>query len=160
MSLIALPVACRIDGKAMDGITSLLPDLQGGPLGLRLGPEKLLNGGFDTDTVWTKGGGWTISAGQAAVLTPGVTSSLSQPTGIANGTRYLMLINVTTMPSAAIVVRAYAGASVVFAFGATITSAGTYARIVTAIGIGDTFVVDGSANASASVDSVSLREVL
>lgn len=144
----------------MDGITSLLPDLQGGPLGLRLGPELLLNGGFDTDTVWTNGSGWTISAGNAAVLTPGATSSLSQPAGIVNGTRYLMVISVPTMASAALVVRAYAGAAIVFSFGATITAAGTYARIVTATGAGDTFSVDGSAAASASVDSVSLRGVL
>lgn len=30
-----------------------------------LGPELLTNGGFDTDTAWTKGTGWTIDGGNA-----------------------------------------------------------------------------------------------
>jgi hypothetical protein len=31
----------------------------------RLGPNLVSNGGFDSDTAWTKGTGWTISAGKA-----------------------------------------------------------------------------------------------
>lgn len=144
----------------MDGITSLLPDLQGGPLGLRLGPELLINGGFDTDTVWTKGIGWTISAGNAAILVPGVTSSLSQSATINSGTRYLMQINIPVMLASGLLIRAYSGATPVFNFWAVITAAGVYSRIMTAPGAATSFSVDGSATASASVGSVSLREVL
>lgn len=34
-------------------------------LGMVLGPELVTNGAFDSDTIWTRGGGWSISAGKA-----------------------------------------------------------------------------------------------
>jgi hypothetical protein len=36
---------------------------------MSLGPELVTNGGFDTDTNWTKGAGWTISEGTANYIT-------------------------------------------------------------------------------------------
>ncbi len=33
-----------------------------------LGAELVINGGFDTDTIWTKGAGWTISGGKATAV--------------------------------------------------------------------------------------------
>lgn len=46
-----------------------------------LGAELLTNGGFDSDTVWTKGTGWSIAAG-VATKTAGSGSSLSQNTAV------------------------------------------------------------------------------
>jgi hypothetical protein len=37
---------------------------------MNLGPELVVNGGFDTDTVWTKGNGWTIANGEAVFIGP------------------------------------------------------------------------------------------
>jgi hypothetical protein len=45
----------------------------------------LSNGGFDTDTVWNKGVGWTITGGKATRTTPGTIAPLWQTQSIANG---------------------------------------------------------------------------
>lgn len=60
-----------------------MEDVIGGALDMRFGglrgPELAVNGGFDTDTGWTKGGGWTISGGRAIRGTSGAGSLISQP---------------------------------------------------------------------------------
>lgn len=53
-----------------------------------LGSELLTNGGFDTDTVWTKDAGWTIGGGVAAKAT-GSASWIRQATAIVG--RYHLL---------------------------------------------------------------------
>ncbi|MBP6748426.1 MAG: hypothetical protein KA144_02200 [Xanthomonadaceae bacterium] len=123
-----------------------------------LGPELLANGGFDSDTVWTKGTGWTIAAGQAVCTTPGVTSSLSQPYAFIPGRTYQLVIVVSNMTAAALVPRGYLVGGVAFSIGSTITTAGTYTRLRVATAA-DTFAIDGSAAAISSIDSVSLRLV-
>lgn len=45
------------------------------------------NGGFDSDTAWTKGTSWTISGGVASYTGPGGTD-LSQAIAITNGVSY------------------------------------------------------------------------
>jgi hypothetical protein len=45
--------------------------------GLVLGPELIANGGFDTDTDWTKGTGWSI-AGGLSVKVSGTAASIEQ----------------------------------------------------------------------------------
>ena len=129
------------------------------PTGGLLGPELLSNGDFATDTVWTKGLGWTISAGVATCTTPGVTSSLSQPIAFIPGRSYQMTIVVSSMTTSAILPRGYNGASVAFGIGASINTAGTYTRVRIAT-TADIFAIDGSATALASIDSVSLRIIL
>lgn len=128
-------------------------------LGYALGPELLTNGDFATDTVWTKGLGWTIAAGQATCATPGATSLLSQPVAFIVGRTYLMVIVVPSMTAAGLLPRGYNGASAAFGIGAAIISAGTYTRtrIATAA---DQFSIDGTFAAAASVESVSLRLIL
>ena len=125
----------------------------------QLGPELLAVGDFLTDTVWAKGVGWVIAAGLATVTTPGVISSLSQPVTITAGRTYRLVIVVSAMTATALVVRGYSSGSVAFAFGSTIVAAGTYTRTQVATAA-DTFAIDGSLAAIASIDSVSLRLVL
>lgn len=45
------------------------------------------NSGFDTDTVWTKGTGWTIGSGLASHAA-GTQSTISQTVSLTNGTTY------------------------------------------------------------------------
>lgn len=157
MSLIALPVACRVDGKAMDGVTSLLPDLQGGPLGLRLGPELLANGGFDTDTVWVKATGWTISGGAASVVSTG-TRNLSQSLAtLIEGRRYLVTFTVLGY-GAGTITPAIVGTPI--ASGAPRGTNGTFSEILTAGAGPIQFRLQAGLNTILSVDNVSLREVL
>jgi len=42
------------------------------------GAELITNGGFDTDSDWVKGTGWTISGGQASITSPVVAAGISQ----------------------------------------------------------------------------------
>jgi hypothetical protein len=157
--MIALPIACGITGTSLVDGSNLLPDLTAAGVGLSLGPELLTNGDFATDTVWTKGVGWTIAAGLATCTTPGVTSSLSVPFAFIPGRTYQMTIVVSSMTAAALVPRGYLASAVAFPIGATITTAGTYTRLRVA-SAADTFAIDGSAAAIASIDSVSLRLVI
>jgi hypothetical protein len=57
-------------------------------------PELVTNGGFDTDTAWSKGAGWTISGGVAVAT--GVTGSADiqqNLTGVDLGRTYIITFN-------------------------------------------------------------------
>jgi hypothetical protein len=64
--------------------------------GLTLGPELVVNGGFDSDTAWTKGAGWTISGGKlvATSVASGVEAKQSIPSLVA-GYRYIITFDVS-----------------------------------------------------------------
>lgn len=66
-------------------------------------PNLVVNGTFDTDTVWTKGAGWSISGGVGAKAS-GTLSSLSQPISSPAG-RYRIVYDVVTRTSGGIVFR-------------------------------------------------------
>jgi hypothetical protein len=79
------------------GLGADLSQLQGKTLSewLATAPELVTNGGFATDTDWTKGTGWTISGG-AANKSAGVTSNLSQTSmTITAGVLYVLTYTVT-----------------------------------------------------------------
>lgn len=62
--------------------------------GLTLGPELVTNGGFDTDSGWTKGTGWAISSGQATHAA-GTGSSLDQANVVTAGKWYKVTVDAT-----------------------------------------------------------------
>lgn len=64
--------------------------------GLTLGPELVTNGGFDTDSDWTKGTGWTISGGQA-VHAAGTATLLSQTIALTTGRAYVATCDVVAV---------------------------------------------------------------
>jgi len=55
--------------------------------GLALGPELVTNGGFDSDTAWTKGAGWSISDG-VATFAGGANANISQSLTLVIGKTY------------------------------------------------------------------------
>jgi hypothetical protein len=59
-----------------------------------VGSELVVNGGFDSDTVWTKGAGWTISAGTANA-TALFDQQLTQNIGATSGKTYTVVLTVT-----------------------------------------------------------------
>ena len=67
--------------------------------GLVLGPELVTNGGFATDTAWTKGAGWTITGGAAVATSVAAFGELSQAAGVAIGF-YRVTLNVTVSAGA------------------------------------------------------------
>ncbi len=60
-----------------------------------LNPDLVVNGDFATDTIWTKGTGWTI-AGNVATKVAGVASDLEQEiSGLDTNTAYLVVTTAT-----------------------------------------------------------------
>lgn len=58
------------------------------------GAELVTNGGFDTDTVWTKGTGWSISSG-VATKAAGAQSNLQQAVSAIIGKRYALTFTIS-----------------------------------------------------------------
>lgn len=122
-----------------------------------LGPELLANGGFDSDTVWTKGTGWTIAAGQAICTTPGASSLLSQAFVPIVGRTYYAVVVVSSMTAPALSLRfTNAGANVTNTATA-IGVSGTFTRLMIPVSAADSFSINGTAAALAAIDSVSLK---
>lgn len=62
--------------------------------GVSLGPELVVNGGFDTDTAWTKGAGVTILGSKLVVNTSGVCDTY-QGIGSKFGSKYFVSFEVS-----------------------------------------------------------------
>jgi hypothetical protein len=72
--------------------------------GLTLGPELVTNGGFDTDTDWTKGTGVTISGGVASVTSLAAFSDFvrNDTSTYTTGTFYEVSVDITAYTSGSI----------------------------------------------------------
>jgi hypothetical protein len=66
-----IPTAGATVTRAADIVTIPAANLPY-PAPVFIGPELIVNGGFDTDTDWTKDAGWTISGGVASVALTGI----------------------------------------------------------------------------------------
>ncbi len=118
-----------------------------------LGPELVTNGGFDADTDWAKGAGWSI-AGGVAIGSPGSSSLLSQdPITIVQTLEYLVVFTVVSISSGSVAL----GLGPIA--GTSRTSVGVYAEVLVA---GSINVVDVSKSVGfdGSIDNVSVREIL
>lgn len=140
------------------GLGSCLPLRRSGAYAL--GSELLTNGGFDTDTVWAKGTGWTISGGLATFSVPGAVSFLTQTVSPTVGATYAVTIVVTSVISPLLTVRFTNAGATVNSFSPGISAPGTYVRYATLSGAADGLSISASASASGSVDSISLKKVL
>jgi len=114
-------------------------------------PELITNGGFDTDTVWTKGTGWVISGGVAS--SPDALGNLSQTAVLVPGRRYRVTFTVLN----------YVDGSTRFRLGTTATNAtlrtanGTYVEDGTADGT--TFQIVTTSTGTYDIDNVSVKLV-
>jgi len=114
-------------------------------------PELITNGGFDTDTVWTKGTGWVISGGVAS--SPDALGNLSQTAVLVPGRRYRVTFTVLN----------YVDGSTRFRLGTPATNAtlrtanGTYVEDGTADGT--TFQIVTTSTGTYDIDNVSVKEV-
>lgn len=121
-----------------------------------LGPELVSNGRFTSDTVWSKGTGWTIGSG-VATKTAGTGAYLSQSVAIVAGTPYRVGFDVTAV-SAGGVRPDFTGGTVTP--GTLRTAVGTYRQTLTAGTYNVNFGLSGSATFAGSVDNVSVRQLL
>ncbi len=61
-----------------------------------LGDELITNGGFDTDSDWTKGSAWIIANGQASYDASGIAPITSATTSIVSGKTYELKFKINT----------------------------------------------------------------
>ena len=121
--------------------------------GLVLGPELVVNGTFDTDTVWVKEAGWSISGG-AANKTSGVAGSIYQVAAtLVQGSTYLVTFTVSNVTSGAVYPQSKG------TLGNPITANGTYTQRLIA-GSGSTArAIEFYANGTfaGSIDNISFK---
>lgn len=108
----------------------------------------IINGTFDTDTVWTKGAGWTIAGGVGAKAS-GTLSSLSQPISSPAG-RYRIVYDVVTRTAGGIVCRVNTIQT------PNRTAPGHYDDDVTSPSPVTEFAAQGNSSFAGSIDNVEL----
>lgn len=140
-----------IDGPYMDENV----DIKITPSHKEVGGERVTNGGFDTDTIWVKGGAdWTIIGGQAVHAATGATT-LSQNTGEANTEIYKVIYTLVSITPGKHVTVLIASAG-----GTARHTAGTYTEYIVGMGVGDlTFAPEDAATACV-IDNVSVIRII
>jgi len=117
-----------------------------------LGPELFANVGFDADTDWIKGTGWSISGGEASCDgTQPSSTNISQTVAISSKT-YRVSWDVTAWTSGSI--RAQSGTCV----GAFVGLVGSYEQDILS-STGD-IGIQALSTYVGSIDNLSVREVL
>lgn len=112
-------------------------------------PELVTNGGFDADTDWTKGTGWTIAAGVATAAA--ASSDLSQAIDLFDGTQYELTFTISNF-SAGDVTPKVRGTS-----GTTRSSDGVFTETITAGSASPSLLEFTGAAFSADIDVISLK---
>lgn len=122
-------------------------------------PEQVANGSFSTDTVWTKGTGWTISSGTAN-KSAGTAANLTEtiPGTFVPGKVYRITFNATVSAGT---VRFQVGTGATFAdlgdASKAITRSGSYSRQFRAPVGATTFAFVADAAFSGSIDDASIK---
>lgn len=119
--------------------------------------ELLSNGDFATDTVWTKGTGWTIAAGVASFTATGFSAGLSQPIAFVAGRVYTVTVTLTRVAGSVQLMRFEGGTAVGTT---TVSASGTYTQYLTAVTGNVTFVINAGSTFTGTVDNISLKSIL
>jgi hypothetical protein len=122
--------------------------------GLGIGTEVISNNTFDSDTVWSKGTGWSIGSG-VATKTAGSAANLSQTVTLVAGTTYRLVYTITR--TAGSITPQFSGGSTVS--GTARSAAGTYVENLTAVSGNTTFEFAADATFAGTVDNVYLKRV-
>ena len=119
-----------------------------------LGSELVTNGGFATDTDWTKGTGWTIGSG-VATKAAGTASVLSQAISLTAGKTYFVTYQITR--SAGTVTARFTGGTTVS--GTARSLSGSYIELLVAVTGNTTLEFSADATFAGTVDNVTVKEV-
>ena len=118
--------------------------------------ELVTNGGFDTDSDWTKGTGWSISAGSARFNSASTYAFFSQDLGAIVGNTYLIKLSCTVTSGDLNITLANDP-------NFRITTTGVYEFRLTPVGGGgsDTLVriYTTIASSNISIDNISIKEI-
>jgi hypothetical protein len=116
------------------------------------GPDMLSNGTLATDTIWSKGTGWTITGGKG-VKAAGVAAALSQTIYPLAGASYSVNFTVSARTAGSVTPRLTGGSTVT---GTTRTANGTYTETLASVTGNTTFELYANAAADLSVDDVTM----
>lgn len=119
-----------------------------------LGPELVVNGGFDADTDWAKGTGWTIAA-DVATHAFGVSSTIDQSRPLNERSRYTVTFTVSGRTTGSVAPRFGGGSAVV---GTSRAADGTYTETLVADAGNNLITLSASTTFDGSIDNVSVRE--
>lgn len=111
-----------------------------------LGASIVDNGGFDTDTLWSKGTGWTIAAGVATKVPP-VVGAVSQGAVVAAGATYWFYFTIATYSAGSLT------PDVGNSAGVAVSAAGAFAQSIVAGALQVAFLTADAAF-DGSVDNV------
>lgn len=112
--------------------------------------DSITNGDFATDTVWTKGTGWTISSGTANKAA-GVASDLSQDISSVSGRLYVVKYEISGR-TAGTVTPDIGGAD-----GIARSENGSFEELITALAVDTLFRLEADSAFDGSIDNVSVR---
>jgi hypothetical protein len=118
--------------------------------------ELLQNTDFATDTIWTKGTGWSIAAGKAS-KTAGTAAQCAQSVSLVAGKSYVVRLTVLDFAAGGINIRLAGGTTVP---GAVRVANGTYSETLVAAVGNVSFQINGNATFAGSADSVSCKELV
>lgn len=122
---------------------------------LTWGNNLISNGGFDSDTVWTKGGGWSISGGKA-IKNNVAAASIKQGISLTAGYTYRTIFTVSDFVAGATFPRLSGGTNVT----GTIRSAnGTYQEDLVAVSGNNTYENGGTSGGDFKIDNVQVFRV-
>ena len=122
--------------------------------GLLIGPELVINGGFDTDTIWDKGPGWTITGGVGVATAVSNGVNLRQTIATVSGTRYMHRFDIVSLSSGTITPKVGGVSGTVRNTIATFTEIITAGASTTTNGVGSSLTTT-----TGSVDNISIREL-
>lgn len=110
----------------------------------------LTNGGFDSDTIWTKGTDWTIGSGVASKAT-GSATDLSETVTFVSGGLYRVSFLIAGMSAGTLTPKFTGGSTVT---GTARSADGYYAEELTATAAHTAFVLSASSTFNGTVDDV------
>lgn len=112
--------------------------------------ESIVNGDFATDTIWTKGTGWTISSGTANKAA-GVASDLSQDITAVTGKLYVVKYDVSGRTAGSIT------PDVAGTNGVARSTNGSFEELITGGAVDTFFRLEADSTFDGSIDNVSVR---
>ena len=118
------------------------------------GPELISNGGFTTDTAWTKGSGWAILGGIAEFTAGAGGADISQPFAHTSSVNYEVTYTVLNWAAGSTTAKLIGGTTV---SGTARGANGTYTEVLTAPASLATFAIGGSSGGNVDIDNVSAR---
>ena len=122
--------------------------------GLVLGSELVSNGGFDSDTSWTKGTDWTISGGVATKVA-GTGSGIEQTVALTAGKTYQITFT-ATVTAGGMNAAFYGGTPV---SGPVHAASGTYTVRLVALTGNNLLAFIGGATFAGTIDNISVKEL-